>query len=452
MTPGIPGQDRKRLASLFTESDRKREFISGGTTRLQVQGMAAGIYTATTGDTTPICLATDRRELLAAALLAALAGGPPLLLPPSLSSRNLARLHQETKFSTALTEEDRLPTLPGRVRAIRAVIPGESLTLRSGPPDLERTILHIFTGGSTGRPKIWAKSAGNIFGEALYLACHFGITEQDCILATVPPLHIYGLLFSVLLPLVTGARVVAATPAFPGDITTTVRNHRVTVLAAVPAHYRVLRNADLHNASLRLAVSSAGPLAAEDSLNFYRNSNVGVVEIFGSTETGGIATRNRARNEERFTPLAPVAWQVCDNRLAVHSPFLSPDLPRTDDDFFITADRVAAQAGGFLPLGRSDNIAKVGGKRVDLEEIRELFNAAAGVEESVVLALPETGGRGEVIGVLLQGTPDMDTLKSMLADRLDPHARPKILKHTDRIPILANGKYDRPAILKLLQR
>ncbi len=456
MNPGITGQDRACLDALLTGSQHAgREFIIGGATHDDVLAMAAGLYRTTREINGPVCLCSDRRQVLAAALLASLMGGPPLLLPPSLAAHTLFRMHRESNFSTILTDADKKPDLPANVRIIRA----DSLPTRAAEPkpatpdsiDPDRKLLYIFTGGSTGRPKIWAKTAGNIFGEALYLARHFGITEQDRILATVPPLHIYGLLFSVLLPLITGARVVAATPVFPREIGDAVQQHRATMLAAVPAHYRVLRNTNLRDSSLRLAVSSAGPLAEKDSLTFYRNSGVGVIEVFGSTETGGIATRNRALNEKIFTPFAPVDLQTRDNRLTVRSPFLSPDLPRTKDGFFISADRVEMRSGGFLPMGRTDTIAKVGGKRVDLEEIREQISRITGVEECVALAFADAGGRGEIIGALIQGTADVKTVKAVLTDRLEPHARPKILRHTDRIPIRANGKYDRPAILKLLQ-
>ena len=457
MNTGLTEQYPACLDALLTGSQHAgREFIIDGVTHADVLAMAAGLYRTTREINGPVCLCSDRRQVLAAALLASLMGGPPLLLPPSLAAHTLFRMHRESNFSTILTDADKKPDLPANVRIIRA----DSLPTRAAEPnpatpdsiDPDRKLLYIYTGGSTGRPKIWAKTAGNIFGEALYLARHFGITEQDRILATMPPLHIYGLLFSVLLPLVTGAGVAADTPAFPGDIAKSVKKRRITILAAVPPHYRVLRGVDLHNSSLRLAVSSAGPLAEKDSLTFYRNSGIGVVEVFGSTETGGIGTRNRALNEEIFTPFAPVDLQSRDNRLTVRSPFLSPDLPRTKDGFFISADRVEMRSGGFLPMGRTDTIAKVGGKRVDLEEIREQICRITGVEECVVLSLTDPGGRGEVIGALIQGTADLKKVKAMLTDRLEPHARPKILRHTDRIPIRANGKYDRPAILKLLQQ
>ena len=108
-------------------------------------------------------------------------------------------------------------------------------------------------------------------------------------------------------------------------------------------------------------------------------------------------------------------------------------------------------ANGFLLKGRADAVTKVGGKRVDLEEVRMLIKKQAGVEDCVVIALPETGGRGNVIGAVIQGDAvNIDLVKKVLADKLEPYALPRLFKTVARIPVKENGKYDRDDILRLL--
>jgi acyl-coenzyme A synthetase/AMP-(fatty) acid ligase len=312
-------------------------------------------------------------------------------------------------------------------------------------------LLHIFTGGSTGKPQVWAKTRENIFGEGFFLASRYGVTERDCILATIPPYHIYGLLFSVVLPLVSSATVVGDTPSFPSAIARVAEEHKITLLASVPAHYRVLRDVQLP-ATLRLAFSSAGMLDTADNNEFCRTSNKGVVEVYGSTETGGIATRNRSLGEEYFTAFPTIDWKIIGSRLAVRSPYISPDLPVDAEGFFIAGDRAQAQGVQHFSLqGRADTVTKVGGKRVDLEEISLLIKNASGVIDCVVMALPDSGGREHQIGALIQGKDvNIERIRRILSVSLEPYALPRRIRTIDHIPAKDNGKYDWSAIVQLM--
>ena len=471
-----------------------KEFIRAGATFSDVYGMAVGFRTllaAPEYQGAAICLAVDDRAVMAALLLAALHPSmeraalghpcpaaslhpsmertppghpcpaaalhpsptkpPTLLLPFALSAKSLAGMQQLTGFSAAITDVDR--DFPPGVAVIRPPAGAAPDFAPSGRIAPQGELLRIFTGGSTGAPKLWSKTGENLFGEGLSLARHFAVTENDCIVATVPPFHIYGLLFSVILPLVSGASVVMATPSFPGEIADVIDKENATLLAAIPPHYRALRGKKVAGANLRLAFSSAGMLDAEDNEAFTRLNEVDIVEVYGSTETGGIATRNRHRGETSFTAFPAVAWKIKDDRLCVRSPFLSPELPVTGDGYFTTGDRV--EPGGenrFVLKGRVDGVTKVGGKRVDLEEVRAIIKKVPGVGDCVILALPDPGGREHRIAALVQGTAvDMALLRQTLADSLEFYALPRVLKTIDRIPLQDNGKYDRNAIIGMLE-
>jgi len=431
-----------------------KEFIRSGATFGEVYAMAAGFRAAFSGpeyEGASICLAVDDRAVMAAVLLAAMVGGPTLLLPYAFSAQALARMQQLTGFTTAIADTDR--DLPPGTTIIRppAGTPAERAPCAPISPQAE--LLRIFTGGSTGTPQIWAKNGGNLFGEGLSLARHFAVTEKDCIVATVPPYHIYGLLFSVILPLVSGASVVMATPSFPGEIGEVIREQGATLLAGIPPHYRALRGKTIAGSSLRLAFSSAGMLDAEDNEAFSQMNKVGIVEVYGSTETGGIATRNRHLGETSFTAFPDVSWRIKEERLCVRSPFLSPELPAAADGFFTTGDRVERSGTNrFILKGRVDGVTKVGGKRVDLEEVRAVIKKVPKVSDCVVMALPDSGGREHRIVALVQGAEvDMNLLRQSLADSLEFYALPRVLKTIDRIPLQENGKYDRDAIIRLLE-
>ncbi|WPD23762.1 MAG: AMP-binding protein [Candidatus Electrothrix scaldis] len=433
-----------------------REYTRGGRTFGQVYALAAelqDLFAQLDHQNMPVCLAADDKAVIAAALLASLAGGPPLLLPYALSVGSLARMQEVTGFHLALTDTER--ELPSGVHDVRPQIstqPGKIRPLISPqtPVLLHAELLKIFTGGSTGAPKVWSKTGENIFGESLFHAQQYGVSEQDCIMATVPPWHIYGLLFSVVLPFVASATVVNETPSFPNEIVATVEQQQVTIFASVPAHYRVLRERDMN---LRLAFSSAGMLEEKDNAAFCRSHPAGVIEVYGSTETGGIATRNRHQGEEFFTPFSTIDWKVVQERLAVRSPYISPDLAVDEQGFFLANDRVKAEdAQGFFLKGRSDAVVKVGGKRVDLDEITTLIKKEACVTDCITTALPEPGGRGQRIATLIQGEGiNKEQIKKILENSLESYALPRLIKIVASLPVKQNGKYDWPAILRVLE-
>jgi acyl-coenzyme A synthetase/AMP-(fatty) acid ligase len=430
-----------------------KEFIHSGATFGEVYAMAAWLHAALSGPEhqgTAVCLAAENKAVIAAALLASLAGGPTLLLPYAFSANALARMQQTTGFTIAVSDVVR--EFPKGVQVICPQSKGPAAILVDGQASPRAGLLKIFTGGSTGTPQVWAKTGENIFSEGLFLASHFAVTEKDCIMATIPPYHIYGLLFSVVLPLISAATVVGETPSFPNEIAQVAEERKVTILASVPAHYRALREIK-KDMSLRLAFSSAGMLDAADNEAFCRKYKMGVVEVYGSTETGGIATRNRHPGEKFFAPFATIDWKIIEGRLAVHSPYISPDLPVDEDGFFTTNDLVEARGRNeFFIKGRADTVTKVGGKRVDLEEIRALIKSAPGVVDCAVIALPESGGREYQIGALIEGCElDMEMIRKTLVDSLEPYALPRYMKKVEKIPMQKNGKYDWADIVRLLK-
>ncbi len=412
----------------------------------RIYAMAARIRQAARGEA-PLCLGCPSREVTAAALLAGLAGGPPLVLPPDFSPSLLETLHRMTGFQ-ALVTDGKPPADPPCPVLNPAAGPDPAPLPADGPMRGAGEIwAWLFTGGSTGTPRLWSKTVGNLLGEAAFQAGRLGLGPADTILTTVPGYHIYGLLFTVLAPLIAGARVVSATPAFPAEIATALSAEKATVLVSVPAHYRLLAGHLGRTASLRLALSSAGPLPPEDGAAFSRATGVVVEEVYGSTETGGIATRRRASGERALTPFAVLDWAVEQERLKVRSPFLSPELPRDGEGYFHTADRVAPDGpNGFTVLGRTDGVVKVGGRRVELEAVRGQLLALAGVEDAFVFARPAAGGRQNDLLALVQTELEPAAIRARLQAGAPAWALPRTIRSIAAIPLTAAGKYDRQAI------
>lgn len=431
----------------------RRPFLLEGVTFEQLYGRAQNIRDQFNRDlsrTTPICLCTEDRAHVTAALLAALGGGPPLMLPYAFSRSTLEEACESIPYAHALVEKRH--DLPAGVQAF--TLPESSLPEpnRSEQRHIswDAPWLYLFTGGSTGTPQIWSKTPRNLLMEAAYLARAFKITPNDIVLATAPPYHIYGLLYSVLLPLVSGASVSIFTPSFPNEIVQRLLDTQATVLVSLPAHYRALKKTAIPGHHVHTAFSSAGALDEQDGLDFYNTTGIGITEIYGSTETGGIARRNRSAGQTAFHPFACVDVKVKNEHLWVRSDFLSKELARDEEGFFGTADRAAWSDGtGFSILGRSDGIVKVAGKRVDLAKTRETLLQVTGVREVYVFAMPVQSGRENEIVALVEGRVRVEQLAQAASLHLPHYARPRNVKIIERIPLSPTGKYNHEAIKKL---
>ncbi|WP_319407632.1 ASKHA domain-containing protein [uncultured Desulfosarcina sp.] len=426
-------------------------FTMPGTTYGELYRMARRIRARLDdGDDTPVCLGTDDRAVMAAALLASLAGGPELLMPHALSAAAFSDLHQLTGYTRVIGHPaQRLPTGAAIIDPGKLVDDVETLASDKAP-DPDRPWVRLFTGGSTGAPRLWSKTPRNLLGEVDYLVKCYAIGSSDRILSTVPALHIYGLLYSLLVPLAASARVVAQTPSFPEEIKRQMAETSPTIFVSVPVHYRALKDNPPDKGALRLAFSSAGPLVEADGTAFSNATGVDLVEVYGSTETGGIATRCRAGAEQGFTPYDCIQWRVAGDSLDIRSAFLSRELPVRSSGWFTVADRVKARdSNGFVVTGRADNIVKVGGNRVDLEKIRQLILGIEGIDDAAVVATPVDSGRDREIMALAVGSSTAARIKLALDKVLEPHEKPRRIDMVAHIPMAATGKVDRRAIEKI---
>ena len=437
-------------------SDPQREFIVNGATIGAIQCLAGKIrHLASTTSKSPayLCLGSHDKALVAAALIASLTGGPRLVFPYAFSRQAIESTLENMTISWILTDQPDEMLFPES-----SVISPQMLEKADSSPftysiDNDEPFLTLFTGGSTGAPKIWSKTPGNIIDEARYICRRFNLVATDIFLATVPPQHIYGLLFSIMVPLIASARILPDIYVLPRTIMAAAENFRATVLISVPPCYRALNEDFLRAHHLRLAFSSAGVLDSGDAADFYKKTGIGIHEIYGSTETGGIATRCHDNSGMAWSMFDPVEWQIVDDCLEVRSPFLSPSLMRNQDGFFVTADRAEQDEQGLFTLrGRVDNVVKIGGKRVDLQEIQEKIKKIEGVRDAAVILMTRTDGRRTDLSAFVVSDLDPGELRQKMMGQVETYAVPRRFISVEKIPVTATGKPDREAMELLLQK
>lgn len=314
--------------------------------------------------------------------------------------------------------------------------------------------LTFFTSGSSGAPKAVEKSIRQLWLEVLTLEQTFAEpTGHTSILATVTHQHIYGLLFTVLWPVSAGRSVTLPLVDYPEQLQqllATADNKRY-ILVSTPAHLQRLDNLPQlthYRQSLVRVFSSGGPLPASVPKAFADNQLAVPIEVYGSTETGGIAWRQRCTGApDYFTPLAGVEVSCdSDDLLVIQSPYLN-----APKQFYTTEDRIRLQEEGrFQLLGRRDRIVKIAEKRVSLNEIEAFAQQHGWVESAKACVLHNP--RVE-LGLVLVLTPPghralstqgrfkiRQELRHHLQQRFEKVVVPKRFRYVPQLPYNASGK------------
>jgi 3-hydroxymyristoyl/3-hydroxydecanoyl-(acyl carrier protein) dehydratase len=210
--------------------------------------------------------------------------------------------------------------------------------------------------------------------------------------------------------------------------------------------------------------SSGGPLAAGVAHDIAGALGTPPIEVLGSTETGGIAWRSQQPKETEcgWTPFTAVRV-TCDgddNRLRVRSPFVSVD---SGEKGFATGDRISIHADGSFALeGRSDHIAKIGEKRLDLTRMASELRARPSVEE-VALATIDRDAELRVAATIVPSEEGWElirregersfirVLRTCLADAWDPVLHPRYWRVVSELPANSQGKVTLDALRSLFR-
>jgi acyl-coenzyme A synthetase/AMP-(fatty) acid ligase len=325
-------------------------------------------------------------------------------------------------------------------------------------------VLVVHTSGSTGAAQAVPKQLRQLASEVATLEALFGPRIGAAgVLATVSHQHIYGLLFKVLWPLAAQRAIHAASLNFPEQLALEL-GRGPCVLVASPAHLKRLpEHLDWRAAAagLRAVFSSGGPLAPEAAAAASRLLGQAPYEVYGSSETGGIAWRQRQPGASgAWEALPGVEWRIDAGAglLEVRSPHLA------DHEWLRLADR--AQAGGagqFLLFGRSDRIVKIEEKRISLDAIEAALLASGLALEARVVPAPTAPGQREALAAFVvpsgagkallaaEGKAGLNArLRAVLAGVVEAVGLPRRWRYLEQMPVNAQGKTSHAQLLELL--
>ncbi|MBL3600619.1 MAG: acyl-CoA synthetase [gamma proteobacterium endosymbiont of Lamellibrachia anaximandri] len=389
----------------------------------------------------------ENRYRFLVGLIAGILKGQKIVLPPGRANEDLKRLQQHCNSIYCLTDTD---TRLGDIEIHRYTDPVCSDSSEQAIPEVPsaKPQIELFTSGSTGRATAHQKSWGTLWEGARLTGERLGLDNltQATVLATVPPQHMFGLEASILLPLRWGLSVSSKQPLFAADIAASLEKLPAPrILVTTPLHLRNCVEEEIKLPQTTFILSATSTLSPTLASRAERLFDTQVLEIYGSTETGAIATRRPAL-ESDWSLLPGITlgqetkgWRVAAAHLP-ESALLSDRLKITSEHHFIL-------------LGRDSDMVKIAGKRASLEDLNLRLQSLDGVEDGVFF-LPEQRSASipRLTAFVVSNILDEQEITQALREQLDPAFLPRPLFKVDRLPRNATGKLPQSALVTLFKQ
>lgn len=334
--------------------------------------------------------------------------------------------------------------------------------------DAARIMAYVFTSGSTGAPVPHRKTWGFLVGCVRAAADRLGLLDGRAatLIGTVPAQHMYGFESTVLLALIGGLAFSNRQPFYPVDIRDELDSiPQPRVLVTSPIHLRALLSAGHALPRAALVLSATAPLSEKLACEAEAALDAPLVEIYGSTETGQIATRRTSqgaawalfpgiRLDARDEPASDGAGDDGGPTVWVSGGHVEAPVPM-GDALELLGD------GRFLLHGRKADLVNIAGKRTSLAYLNHQLNAIPEVVDGVFFMPDETApAHGDaslepvtrLVALVVAPTLAAADLQRALRERIDPAFMPRPLVFVDALPRNETGKLPRDVLAALVAR
>ncbi len=378
------------------------------------------------------------RYWFSVALFASISRGVVSLLQNSTAPENMAALYADFPDAICLGEQ----SSPMLEQMPYVVVAHDGHAASETPLDMPliphvQQIARIFTSGSTGRPQAHSMTFWRMHKCAIAEAKRmWNVVGGPCsVLGTVPPQHMFGLEATVLLPIFGGGLFSARQPFFPADVASALAElPEPRLLVSTPFHLRKLMDAQVALPRISAVLSATAPLSLELAKEVEAQFAAPTVEIYGSTETGALATRRTVQGTEWETYSGITLEQDYDQTHARADHFDSPQA-LNDVVELLSPTR-------FQLLGRNSDMVNIVGKRSSLAYLNQLLLNLPGVDDGV-FCLHEADSVEDAQRLLAFVVAPQRTsteILTLLRQLVDPVFLPRPLVCIDNLPRDANGK------------
>jgi amino acid adenylation domain-containing protein len=447
---------------------------------------SAGVDTETL-----VGLAVDRSHEMLIVMLAILkSGGAYVPIDPSYPSARIALVIEDSQLGFIVTTEQlraTLPATPARIisldrdaEAISAQSPDSVPSSAAG----NNLAYVMYTSGSTGKPKGVMVEHRNVVNFFAGMDQIIGVESGTWLAVTSISFDISVL--ELLWTLTRGFQVVIHGEGNSDQIPAEILERDVTHFQSTPSLLRALVSDPLSLDALGklkkiLIGGEALPASLVDAL---RQSFTGeIYNMYGPTETSIWSIVYRVQEQRSSIPIGkPIVntqVYVLDSQLQQVSPgeigdlFIGGDgvvrgyLNRPDltaerfvsDPFrkggrlYRTGDLARFLADGNLEfMGRADFQVKIRGYRIELGEIEATLDQQPGVKQAVVVAREDRQADKILAAYVVAKAGEsvnLDALRSALEAALPNYMIPAHFVLLESLPLTANGKVDRNALLPI---
>jgi acyl-coenzyme A synthetase/AMP-(fatty) acid ligase len=366
------------------------------------------------------------------------------------------------------SEQSDAPDLADTSSGLRSSLPAaqalaDESNVRESTPfevpriDAARVVAYVFTSGSTGvpvpHPKTWGRLVHCV--HVAMGALGLSIARPCTLIGTVPPQHMFGFESTVLLALIGGQAFDASRPFYPADVTAAIEAApRPRALISTPVHLRSLLlsldGQDARLPELDLILSATAPLSQELAAQAEQAFHTSLMEIYGSTETGQIATRRTTQGDTwQLMPGIHLEWregQAWASHGHIETPTALGDLlePRGTLD-------AQGRATEFALTGRTADLVNIAGKRTSIGYLNHQITAIEGVLDAGFF-MPDDERPGVVTRLAAFAVaPGMtaSTLLARLRERIEAAFLPRPLVLVETLPRNETGKLVRGTLKAL---
>lgn len=339
----------------------------------------------------------------------------------------------------------------------------------------------MFTGGTTGLPKMVPWTRENIAASVRSIIAGYGLGPQDATVAVMPLYHGHGLVAALLSTLASGGTVLLpargrfSAHTFWDDIEAT----NATWYTAVPTiHQILLERADSgrEQAALRFIRSCSAPLTPETAQALQDVFSAPVVSAFGMTEATHQATTTGIDVNQNPAATSGLVGRPSGADIRIVDPdgqLLAPDAvgeiwlhgstvvrgylgdpaitaANFTDGWLRTGDLGSLSADGSLRIrGRIKELINRGGEKISPEHVEGVLAAHPDILEVAVFGVPDKMYGETVAAVIVpreSTSPTPAELTAFCADRLAPFEVPTRFQEATELPHTAKGSLDRRAV------
>lgn len=463
----------------FAELDRKANQVANYLIQADV---SAEDYVA-------ICM--ERSSSMLIALLGILkASAAYLPLDPAYPPERLNTLLAEANCKFILTQQSLIDQFRGKDIIPVSVDTDAGIQVSSeDAPQLvcspENVAYLIYTSGSTGVPKGVMVQHGSVIDLLDALDEGLGLRNSGTMRIALNAPLVFDASVKQWIQILRGRTLLILSEEDridPSQFSRILRDNDVDLVDATPSHFKLLMDENLSGDGKNPPTVLLGGEAIDEQMwrALQQTPRGSFYNLYGPTECTvdvSICRVGDADHPSIGRPLAGRKMYVLDHHLrpvptlfpgelyvggacVARGYFKRPDLtaerfvpdPFSGDTrarLYRTGDRVCRLTDGtFRYIGRIDDQVKIRGHRIEPGEIAAVLRDAEGIRDACVLVRGEEQHLIACVAREAGASPTAETLRQHARQKLPAYMVPSTFAILDRLPLTANGKIDKSALLK----